>query len=74
MAGWLARAIGKGTCVLPCCRERAPEVPFCLGNIGDATWKVLVEHLDEQQLMDLVFTVGTYKVTCDGPSVIWSGA
>jgi alkylhydroperoxidase family enzyme len=32
------------------------------GTIGEATWTVLAGHLDEQQLMDLVFTVGAYEV------------
>jgi alkylhydroperoxidase family enzyme len=30
--------------------------------IGDATWDALASELDEQQLMDLVFTVGAYDV------------
>lgn len=30
--------------------------------ISDETWQVLAEHLDRQQLMDLVFTVGTYDL------------
>jgi len=32
------------------------------GRIGDATWVELAAELDEQQLMDLVFTVGAYEV------------
>jgi alkylhydroperoxidase family enzyme len=32
------------------------------GRIGDATWRVLAGGLDDQQLMDLVFTVGAYEV------------
>ena len=32
------------------------------GRIGDATWAALAGALDEQQLMDLVFTVGAYEV------------
>lgn len=31
-------------------------------KIGDVTWADLSRHLDEQQLMDLVFTVGAYEV------------
>ena len=31
-------------------------------TITDATWKALASELDEQQLMDLVFTVGAYEV------------
>jgi alkylhydroperoxidase family enzyme len=30
--------------------------------VTDATWAVLASELDEQQLMDLVFTVGSYEV------------
>ncbi len=30
--------------------------------VGDATWAVLSSQLDQQQLMDLVFTVGAYEV------------
>jgi len=32
------------------------------GEIGDATWQALASELDEQQLMDLVFTVGVYEI------------
>jgi alkylhydroperoxidase family enzyme len=35
------------------------------GMVSDATWKVLAEMLDEQQVMDLVFTVGAYEVELD---------
>jgi AhpD family alkylhydroperoxidase len=31
-------------------------------RIGDATWAALAADLDDQQLMDLVFTVGAYDV------------
>ncbi len=30
--------------------------------ISDATWKILSEHYDEKQLMDVVFTVGQYNM------------
>ena len=30
--------------------------------MADGTWQVLAGELDEQQLMDLVFTVGAYDV------------
>ncbi|MCY0726072.1 hypothetical protein OVW19_30475, partial [Klebsiella pneumoniae] len=30
--------------------------------ISDGTWAVLAASLDEQQLMDLVFTVGAYDL------------
>jgi AhpD family alkylhydroperoxidase len=29
-------------------------------NVSDTTWATLAEHLDEHQLMDLVFTIGCY--------------
>jgi len=29
-------------------------------NLSDRTWGTLSEHLDERQLMDLVFTIGAY--------------
>jgi alkylhydroperoxidase family enzyme len=32
------------------------------GTVSDATWETLAAELDEQQLMDLVFTVGAYEV------------
>jgi alkylhydroperoxidase family enzyme len=32
------------------------------GAVSGATWKVLAAELDDQQLMDLVFTVGAYEV------------
>ena len=32
------------------------------GAIGDDTWKALSGELDERQLMDVIFTVGTYAV------------
>ncbi|MGW1622021.1 carboxymuconolactone decarboxylase family protein [Streptomyces sp. NPDC002172] len=31
-------------------------------DVSDRTWAALAEHLDERQLMDLVFTVGTYAL------------
>jgi alkylhydroperoxidase family enzyme len=31
-------------------------------GMADTTWAVLADHLDTQQLMDVVFTVGTYEV------------
>ncbi|MEV5835047.1 carboxymuconolactone decarboxylase family protein [Nocardia sp. NPDC052112] len=32
------------------------------GTIGEDTWRVLADEFDEKQLMDLVFTVGTYAM------------
>ena len=31
-------------------------------NLSDRTWARLGEHLDERQLMDLVFTIGAYSL------------
>jgi alkylhydroperoxidase family enzyme len=31
-------------------------------NVTDATWSALAAELDEQQLMDVVFTVGAYEI------------
>src|SRR6266568_8854063 len=31
-------------------------------NVSDRTWAALGEHLDERQLMDLVFTIGAYSM------------
>ena len=31
-------------------------------KIADGTWAVLAAELDQQQLMDLVFTVGAYEI------------
>ena len=31
-------------------------------TVSDITWAALAAELDEQQLMDLVFTVGAYEV------------
>ena len=31
-------------------------------DISEGTWRVLATELDDQQLMDLVFTVGAYDV------------
>ncbi|MEE2663587.1 MAG: carboxymuconolactone decarboxylase family protein [Myxococcota bacterium] len=31
-------------------------------TIGDAEWRALAQHLDERQLLDLVFTVGQYTL------------
>ena len=33
-------------------------------EISTPTWNALSAHLDEQQLMDLVFCVGQYSITC----------
>jgi alkylhydroperoxidase family enzyme len=32
--------------------------------ISDPTWQALAKHYNEQQLLDLVFTAGQYKLVC----------
>jgi hypothetical protein len=32
------------------------------GMVSDGTWRVLAAQLDDQQLMDLLFTVGAYAI------------
>lgn len=32
------------------------------GKVDDGTWEVLAKEFDERQLMDVVFTVGTYEM------------
>ena len=41
---------------------RAVDELVADARITDATWEVLARELDEQQLMDLVFTVGVYDL------------
>ena len=41
---------------------RAADELVAEAEVADATWAVLAEHLDTQQLMDVVFTVGTYEL------------
>jgi alkylhydroperoxidase family enzyme len=41
---------------------RATDELLADAMVTDATWKTLASELDEQQLMDLVFTVGAYEV------------
>jgi hypothetical protein len=41
---------------------RAVDELLADAMIADDTWKVLAGELDEQQLMDLVFTVGAYDL------------
>lgn len=31
------------------------------GAVGDANWKVLTTHLEVQQILDMIFTVGVYE-------------
>lgn len=33
-------------------------------HISDATWAGLSDHFSEQQIMDLVFTIGQYNLVC----------
>jgi len=41
---------------------RAVDELIGAGAVSDATWAVLADHFVEQQLMDLVFTVGAYEI------------
>ncbi|MBA4863525.1 carboxymuconolactone decarboxylase family protein [Streptomyces sp. PSKA54] len=41
---------------------RAVDELLADAKLGDATWQELAGALDEQQLMDLIFTVGAYDV------------
>jgi alkylhydroperoxidase family enzyme len=41
---------------------RAVDELIGAGAVSDATWALLADHFDEQQLMDLVFTVGAYEI------------
>lgn len=41
---------------------RATDELIADARIADATWQALARDLDEQQLMDVVFTVGAYEV------------
>ena len=43
-------------------------------RVDDDTWKRLAEHLDERQLVELVFVVGTYTGTGHGVQELRSGA
>ncbi|MBV9666204.1 MAG: carboxymuconolactone decarboxylase family protein [Actinobacteria bacterium] len=39
---------------------RAVDELIATATVTDATWSALADHLDTQQLMDVVFTVGAY--------------
>jgi len=41
---------------------RAADELVGVARVSDATWATLAETLDDQQLMDLVFTVGAYDL------------
>jgi alkylhydroperoxidase family enzyme len=41
---------------------RAVDELIGAGEIADATWRALAAEFDDQQLMDLVFTVGAYEI------------
>jgi alkylhydroperoxidase family enzyme len=41
---------------------RAVDELIADAEISDATWTTLAEHLDTQQVLDLIFTVGAYDV------------
>jgi alkylhydroperoxidase family enzyme len=64
--GEIARVVdgpdAPGWAPLEAAMLRAVDELVADATIGDASWAKLAEHLDEQQLMDLVFTVGAYDV------------
>jgi alkylhydroperoxidase family enzyme len=41
---------------------RAVDELFNDAIISDATWKILSEHYNEKQLMDVIFTIGEYNL------------
>jgi 4-carboxymuconolactone decarboxylase len=41
---------------------RAVDELIVDGTINEPTWATLAAHLDKQQLLDVVFTVGTYDL------------
>ena len=41
---------------------RATEELLASWTLGDDTWAALAEALDDRQLMDFVFTVGSYAL------------
>ncbi len=51
-----------GWAVLDGAMVRAVDELIGDGGVSDATWAVLAGGLDNQQLMDLVFTVGAYEI------------
>jgi AhpD family alkylhydroperoxidase len=55
-----AAADGKATDRLDAAVLRAVDELDDDSSVSDPTWATLREHLTEQQLMDLVFTVGAY--------------
>jgi 4-carboxymuconolactone decarboxylase len=55
-----AGAGGAGTAELDAAVLSAVEELAGGCNLSDRTWSTLAAHLDERQLMDLVFTVGAY--------------
>ena len=51
---------GEATGELDAAVLRAVDELDANSNLSDQTWTILAEHLDERQLMDLVFTIGAY--------------
>ena len=41
---------------------RSVDELIATGVIGDATWSTLAAHLDTEQLIDVVFTIGAYEI------------
>jgi alkylhydroperoxidase family enzyme len=52
----------EGLSGLDCLLLRAADELHGDAHISDSTWKGLAEHFSTEQMMDLVFTVGQYKL------------
>ncbi len=52
----------RGWSAVDAAMVRAVDELIADGCIGDETWATLATELDQQQLMDLVFTVGAYDL------------
>ncbi|MFL6206626.1 MAG: carboxymuconolactone decarboxylase family protein [Acidimicrobiales bacterium] len=69
-AGITAEEVGRvaegpdaaGWAPLEAALVRAVDELVADAHVAEATWSVLAQHLDTHQLMDVVFTVGTYEV------------
>lgn len=51
-----------GWTLVECSLLKAVDELLADAEVSSATWSVLAREFDDQQLMDLVFTVGTYEM------------
>ncbi|MGF7233408.1 MAG: carboxymuconolactone decarboxylase family protein [Frankia sp.] len=51
-----------GWTLIECCLLKAVDELLADARVSSDTWGVLAGELDDQQLMDVVFTVGTYEM------------